>query len=89
MNPFVLEILGSVIRSGATLLTGYLVTHHFLMADDGDKFATELTTHVMLLLPALGALAWSIYQKYAKNSKLGAALDTVAAMQSVQQKVGQ
>jgi membrane protein DedA with SNARE-associated domain len=88
MSVLLLEILGSLIRAGAALLSGYLITHHILTAAHGDQFTSEVTTHLMLALPILGALAWSIWQKYGQRTKLGAAIDTIAAMTAAQKRTG-
>lgn len=80
MNVLVMEILGGIIRAGAAALSGYLISHHLLQAADGDTFTAELTTHITLALPLLGAVAWSVGQKYGQRTKLGTAVEAIAAL---------
>lgn len=86
MTVLLWEIVGSLIRAGAAMLSGYLISHHLLTADKADTFTSELTTHVLLALPIVGAVAWSIWQKYAKQSTLGKVIDQVADMKAAQQR---
>lgn len=88
MSPLLWAVLGAVIRTGAAALSGYLITHHVLTADKADTFTNEVTTHVLMALPIVSALAWSIVQKYLQHAKLSKATDQVADMKAAQQRIG-
>lgn len=69
-------ILGGVARAALAALTGYLVTHHILTAAQGDSFASEALTHLMLVAPFAGAILWSVLQKYRSRIEFLTALDS-------------
>lgn len=76
MNPIVLEILGVVLRFAMTSLSGYLVTHHILTADQGDKFTDAIVAHALLWAPGGLALAWALVVRYRGRIKFLTALES-------------
>ncbi len=75
MNAFYLEIVGSILRWLLSSLSAYAVAQHILTADQTDKLTSDLAYHLMLAAPAVGALIWSIVQKYRSRLQLLTALE--------------
>lgn len=75
MGPLLLDILGTWVRAALVALSTYLIQHHIVTADQGDRLMTELFTHIMLTAPALAAVAWSMWAKYKGRIRFLTALE--------------
>ena len=71
MNPFLNEILGSIIRTGVAFVLGWFVNHQLITSDQATAWATGITGAVLILL-------WSIWQKYRSRQKLLTAMASPA-----------
>jgi hypothetical protein len=67
MNPFVREVVGSVIRTALAALAGYAVNAGIFSPEDATRYVTATSAVVL-------AAAWSVYQKYTSRQKLLGAL---------------
>lgn len=68
------ELFGVLLRSAIMATFGYLVGHHVLSPEDGDRFATEFGKHVAIIAGALGTVAWGLWVRYRGRLKFLAAL---------------
>lgn len=85
-NPIWLEILGVVLRWALSSLSGYLVAHHILTADQQDRFTNAIVEHALLWAPGCLALAWGLWSRYKGRVKFLTAL-TVNSEEQVKEKI--
>ena len=74
LNPLVLQIIGSWVRAGLTLVSGFLIQKHIVTAAQGESLSTMLIDQITNSIPAIAAIVWSMWHKYASRSKLMTAL---------------
>jgi type VI protein secretion system component VasK len=72
--PFIQQVLGALVRALIVWGAGYLAAHGVTVSD------SQTTQFVAWATPLLGALVWSIWQKYRGRQKLVVALSTPAVM---------
>lgn len=69
MNPFYVEIAGSISRWGLALLAGYVVKAGVLTQADAEKYIASASL-------ALVALGWSVWQKKKMRTKVVTAISS-------------
>jgi hypothetical protein len=69
-----LQIAMALVQVGAAFLGGVLVAHHVITTTQESTFVASLITHAALALPVLGALALTLWNKYAGRRKFMTAL---------------
>jgi hypothetical protein len=58
-----LEILGAIVRWLIGLGAGALVARHVLTADQGDRLTSDIVRHILLAVPIMAPIVWSIATK--------------------------
>jgi hypothetical protein len=71
------DILGALVRWALTALGAYLVQHHVLTHDESESMVAHLVTLTIASAPAIGALAWSIWQKAVQRQALSVTIDAL------------
>lgn len=58
-----LEILGALVRWLMALAGGALVARHVLTTDQADRLTSDVVRHVVLAVPIVAPIVWSIATK--------------------------
>lgn len=74
MDPFTLEIVGAVLRWALTGLGMWLVQHHVINETQASSLAERAGTHLLLVLPLVAPLLWSLWAKVRARVKLNTAM---------------
>lgn len=73
--PFVQQIIGTVVRTAVAFFVGWLAAH------GGPTFTDDqVTKAVSEIVPIVGVLLWSFYQKYHGRQKLMTAMASNAGV---------
>ena len=64
MNPLVLDIVGAVARWLIQGLGTWMVARHLLTPEQSDTLVSHASEQLMLALPGVLALGWSVWSKY-------------------------
>lgn len=64
MNPLYIAIIGTWVRAGLLLVSVYLVQHHIVTAQQSESLTTMWFDQIINSLPAVIALAMSMWDKY-------------------------
>lgn len=78
MTELFYEILGGWIRAVLVALSAWLLSHHLITADQGDRLTSELFAHIMLVAPGVLAMLWTAIAKYRSRVKFLTALEMPA-----------
>src|SRR4051812_10490330 len=64
MDPLYASFVGAIARWVVTLTIGFLVAHHIIAVDQTTYFVDGFTHKLVVALPLLLPLAWSLWGKY-------------------------
>src|SRR3954463_8528584 len=64
MDPLYASFVGAIARWVVTLVIGFLVAHHIIAVDQTTYFVDGFTHKLVVALPLLLPLAWSLWGKY-------------------------
>ena len=74
--PILDAVLGSLVRAGLTMLTGFLLERHLVSKEIADQFVSDGVARVLIAVPAVLALAWSVWVKIRGRARFLTALQS-------------
>jgi hypothetical protein len=74
MNPLLVDIVGTWVRAALVALSSWLIAHNIVTNEQGQQVQTQLFTKIIESLPMVGAVLWSMWNKYQAKLHLNTAL---------------
>lgn len=69
------DLFATFFKSALIALFGYLVGHHVVSPEDGDRYAAEFGKHSTYVAGLLMTVGWALWTRYRGRLKFLAALD--------------
>lgn len=73
-SPLFWELCGAIIRWALAVLGAWMVEKHIITADQSEAYVKAFTHDLLLAMPMIAAIAWSVIAKYRTRIKFLAAL---------------